>query len=126
MGLSRIVLTPFIGSYYLMCIRHCGGPIESVSKGILHEASKGSMVPTDPTMDIFQELLSLLDWDAQLLYLVVLPSCKGLSQSRRRTWPINEAYVLLFLFGATNHRSRSRDMTFSSRPRGQLGGWFPP
>lgn len=29
------------------------------------------MAPTNPTMDIFQDLFSLFDWDAQLPYLVM-------------------------------------------------------
>jgi hypothetical protein len=53
MGLSCVVLAPFIGSHYLMCIRHYGGRIESLLEGVPHEASWGSMVREDPTIYIF-------------------------------------------------------------------------
>jgi hypothetical protein len=45
-------------------------PTNHLSEGISHKASWSSMVSIDPTVNIFQKLLPLLDRDA--------PSCTGL------------------------------------------------
>ena len=66
MGLSSIVLTPFIGAHNLFSVSHYGRPVEALSEFISDQGPRRGMVPIDSTMDITQQLLSLFDGDAAL------------------------------------------------------------
>jgi hypothetical protein len=68
MGPLHGVLASFACSHHLVCVRYRGRPIEALPEGIPHEAPWGSMVPTGPIVDVFQELPSLFGRDAQLTY----------------------------------------------------------
>jgi hypothetical protein len=67
-GLTSVVLAPFASAHYLLCVGHYGGPVESLTKGAPHEVSRGGMVSVDSSMDVLQELPTLLDRDALLLH----------------------------------------------------------
>ena len=65
-GLPSVVLTPFIGAHYRFSVGYCGRPVEALSECVSDQGPRCGMVPTDPTMDISQQLLSLFDRDAAL------------------------------------------------------------
>ena len=65
-GLSSIVLTPFIGVHNLFSVGYYSRPVEALSKHISDQGPRCGMVPVDPTMDISQQLLPLFDGDAAL------------------------------------------------------------
>jgi hypothetical protein len=52
MGLSSIVLTPFIGAYYLGGINHGSGPVETLSKCVPDEGAWHCMVAVDAPVDV--------------------------------------------------------------------------
>ena len=64
--LSSVVLTPFTGAHNLFSVDYYGQPVEALSKRISDQGPRRGMVPTDPTVDIFQQLISLFDGDAVL------------------------------------------------------------
>ena len=66
MGLSCVVLTPFIGAHNLFSIGYYGLPVEALLERISDQSPRCGMVPVDPTVDITQQLLSLFDGDATL------------------------------------------------------------
>jgi hypothetical protein len=63
-----LVLASLARSHHQVCIRHRGGPIETLSEGVSYEAPRGSKVSIGPIVDVFQELSSLFNRDAQLSY----------------------------------------------------------
>ena len=65
-NLPSIVLTPFTGAYNLLGVGYCGGPVEALSECISNQGSRRGMVTADPTVDITQQVLPLLDGDAAL------------------------------------------------------------
>ena len=65
-GLLSVVLTPFIGAHNLFSVGYYGQPVEALSKCISDQSPRRGMVATDPTVDITQQLLPLLDGDAAL------------------------------------------------------------
>jgi hypothetical protein len=52
MSLSSIVLTPFTGAYYLGCVSHDNGPVESMSKRVFNKGSWRYMVTVDASIDV--------------------------------------------------------------------------
>ena len=65
-GSTEVLLTPFIGVRNLFSVGYCGWPVEALSERISDQGPRCGMVPTDPTMDISQQLLPLFDGDAVL------------------------------------------------------------
>ena len=64
--MPSIVLTPFIAAHNLFSVGYYGRSVEALSECISDQGSRCDMVTTDPTMDITQQLLPLLDGDAAL------------------------------------------------------------
>ena len=64
--MPSVVLTPFAGAYNLLDISYCSGPVEALSECISNQGSRHGMVTIDPTMDIAQQALPLLNRDAEL------------------------------------------------------------
>jgi len=65
-GLSSVVLTPFIGAHNLFSIGYCGRPVEALSERVSDQGSTRGMLTVDPTVDITQKTLPLFDGDAML------------------------------------------------------------
>ena len=63
---ANIVLTPFIGAHNLFSVGYYGRPVEALSKHVSDQGPRCDMMPTDPTVDITQQLLPLSDGDATL------------------------------------------------------------
>ena len=66
MSLPCIVLTPFAGAYNLLGVGYCSGPVEALSECVSDQGSRGGVVTADPTVDIAQQALPLLNGDAAL------------------------------------------------------------
>ena len=66
MGLPSIVLTPFVGAHDLLSVGYGGRPVEALTERVSDQGPRRGMVTTDPTVDITQQLLPLLDGDAAL------------------------------------------------------------
>jgi hypothetical protein len=66
MGLSSVVLTPFIGAHDLLSVSHRGRPVEALSKRVFDQSSRRSVVSIDPAVDILQQPPPLFDADAML------------------------------------------------------------
>ena len=66
MGLSSVVLTPFIGAHNLLGVGYCGQPVEALLEHVSNQGSRCGMVTVDPTVDIAQQMLPLFDGDATL------------------------------------------------------------
>ena len=66
MGLPSVVLTPFVGAYDLLGVGYCSGPVEALSECVSNQGSRRGVVTVDPTVDITQQALPLLDGDAEL------------------------------------------------------------
>ena len=66
MGLPSVVLTPFIGAHNLFNISYYGQSVDALSEYVSNKGSSYGMVPTDPAVDITQQLLPLFDGDAAL------------------------------------------------------------
>ena len=66
MSLPSIVLAPFVGAYDLLSISYHGRLVEALSEHISNQGSGRGMVTADPTMDIAQQMLPLLEGDAAL------------------------------------------------------------
>ena len=64
--MPSVVLAPFAGAYDLLGVGYRGRPVESLSKCVSNQGSRRGMVTVDPTMDIAQQKLPLLDGDAEL------------------------------------------------------------
>jgi hypothetical protein len=62
---SKVLATP-IGFHYLGRIAGCGRPVKTLSEGLPDHASRGSMMPTDPSMDVEEQLLAFLRGDISL------------------------------------------------------------
>ena len=45
----------------MFSVGYCGRPVEALSERISDQGSRCGMVPADPTMDIFQQLLPLFN-----------------------------------------------------------------
>ena len=80
---------PFTGAYDLLSVGYYSGPVEALSECVFDQGSWCGMVTTDPTMDITQQALPLLNGDAALQDLgVALPveltlnNDKGLGATR--------------------------------------------
>ena len=65
-GLPSVVLTPFIGAHNLFGIGYYGQLVEALSECVFDQGSRRSMVATDPTVDVAQQPLPLIDGDATL------------------------------------------------------------
>ena len=61
-----VVLAPFTGAYDLVSVSYHGRLVEDLSERISDQGSGHGMVTADPTVDITQQLLPLLDGDAAL------------------------------------------------------------
>ena len=61
-----IVLAPFASAYDLLGVGYCSGPVEALSERIPNQGSRHSVMPTDPTMDITQQKLPLINRDTEL------------------------------------------------------------
>ena len=70
-GLSGVVLTPFIGAHNLLSVGHHSRPIEAQLEHVSDQGSRCSMMSVDPTVDIAQQMLPLLGGDAALQDLSV-------------------------------------------------------
>ena len=64
--MSSIVLAPFIGVYDLLDVGYYNGLVEALSECVPNQGSRCGVVTADPTVDIAQQKLSLLDGDAEL------------------------------------------------------------
>ena len=60
-GLPSIVFTPFTGAHNLFNIGYYDRPVEALSKHVFDQGSRRGMVTVDPTVDVAQQPLSLLD-----------------------------------------------------------------
>lgn len=67
-GLPCIILAPLACSHHLICFGHYSRPVDSPPGSVPHKDSWSGMVPAGTAVDVLQELSSLLDWDATLLY----------------------------------------------------------
>ena len=65
-SLPSVALRPFAGAYDLLGIGYCSGPVEALSECVSNQGSSHGVVTVDPTMDIAQQVLPLLDGDAAL------------------------------------------------------------
>jgi len=65
-GLSSIVLTPFVGAHDMFSVGYHGWLVEALPERISDQGSRLSMVTVDPTMDVAQQSLPLFDGDAVL------------------------------------------------------------
>jgi len=65
-GLPSIVLATFVGAYNLLSIGYCRRPVQALSECVPDQGSRRGMVPTNPAVDVVQQLLPLLDWDTSL------------------------------------------------------------
>jgi hypothetical protein len=52
MSLSSIVLTPFVGAYYLGGVSHGSGPVETLSERVPDEGAWRCVVTIDTPIDI--------------------------------------------------------------------------
>ena len=66
MSLLSIVLASFAGAYDLLGVSHRGWPVETLSECVSDQGSRCSVMSTDPSMDVFQQVLPLLGGDATL------------------------------------------------------------
>ena len=66
MNLPSVVLTPFVGAHNLLGVGHCGRLVEALLECVSDLGSRSGMVTADPTVDIAQQVLSLLNGDAVL------------------------------------------------------------
>ena len=66
MSLSSVVLAPFAGTYDLLGVGYCSGPVEALSECVPNQGSRRGMVTADPTMDVAQQKSSLFDGDIEL------------------------------------------------------------
>jgi hypothetical protein len=66
MGLSCIVLTPFVGAYNVHGINHRGWPVESLLESVPDEGPRRSMVSIGTAVDVLQQLSPLLGGDVVL------------------------------------------------------------
>ena len=66
MGLPSIVLTPFAGAHNLFGVEYSGRPVEALSECIFDQGPSHDMVPSDPSVDITQQLLPSFDGNATL------------------------------------------------------------
>ena len=66
MGLPSVVLTPFVDVHNMFSIGYRDRPVEALSECVSDQGSRCGMVTVDPTVDITQQLLPLLDGDAAL------------------------------------------------------------
>ena len=64
--MKSIVLAPFTGAYDLLGVGYYSGPVEAPSECISNQGSRRGMVTADPTMDIAQQALPLLNGDEAL------------------------------------------------------------
>ena len=65
-GLLSIVLTPFTGAHNMFSVGYRGRPVEALSEHVFDRGPRRGMVPTDPSVDITQQLLPSFDGDAAL------------------------------------------------------------
>ena len=66
MSLPSVVLTPFVGAYDLLGVGYYSGPVEALLERVSNQGSRHGVVTIDPTMDITQQALPLLNGDAEL------------------------------------------------------------
>ena len=66
MGLSSIVLTPFVGAHNLLSVGYYGRPVEALSERISDQGSGCVMMSADPTVNVLQQLPPLFDGNAML------------------------------------------------------------
>ena len=65
-SLPSIVLTPFAGAHDLLGISYYSGPIKALLESVSNQGSRRDVVIAEPTMDIAQQVLPLLNGDAAL------------------------------------------------------------
>ena len=61
-----IVLTPFTGAHDLLDVSYCSGSVEVLSECVSNQGSRHGVVTVDPTMDITQQKLPLLNGYTEL------------------------------------------------------------
>ena len=90
MSLPSVVLAPFAGTYDLLSVGYCSGPVEALSECVSNQGPWCGMVTTDPTVDIAQQRLPLFGGDAAWqdlsvasLIEFVLNKDKGLGAMRK-------------------------------------------
>jgi hypothetical protein len=71
MGLSSIVLAPFIGAYDLLGVGYGSWPVEALPERVFDESSWPDVVSIGPTVDVFQQPPPLFGRDAALQELGV-------------------------------------------------------
>ena len=85
-GLTNIVLTPFVGAHNSVRISHHGWPVEALSERVFDQGSRCGMMSVDPTMDITQQMLPLFDGDAALQDPGVASLVEFDLHKNNRTW----------------------------------------
>jgi hypothetical protein len=65
-GLPSVILTPFLGAHDLLSVRHRGWPVEALLECVSDQGLGHGVVPTDPALDILQQLFPLFDQDTML------------------------------------------------------------
>jgi hypothetical protein len=71
MGLSSIVLAPFVGAYDLLGVGYGSWPVEALPERVSDESSWPDVVSIGPTVDVFQQPPPLFGRDAVLQELGV-------------------------------------------------------
>ena len=66
MGLSSVVLTPFVGAYDLLSIGYCSGLVKALSECVSNQGPWCGMVTADSTVDVAQQKSSLFAEDTKL------------------------------------------------------------
>jgi hypothetical protein len=53
-GLTSVVLTPFVGAHDLLGVGHRGCPVEAMLERVSDQGSRCDMMSVDPAVDILQ------------------------------------------------------------------------
>ena len=64
--MPSVVLTPFTGAHDLLSVGYCSRLVEALLECVSNQGSRHSVVTVDPTVDIAQQVLPLLNGDAAL------------------------------------------------------------
>ena len=85
MGLSSIVLAPFVGAHNLFSISYYSRTVEALLECIYDQGARRNMVTADPSVDIAQQSLPLFYGDTTLQDPgVASPVELALNKERRR------------------------------------------
>ena len=59
-SLLSVVLASFVGAYDLLDVGHSSCPVETLLECVSNQGSRCGVMSVDPSMDVFQQVLSLL------------------------------------------------------------------